>query len=96
MIGLEVENVIYQHPDVNEVVCFGKPDAKWGEVVKCLVDPKPGTSPTSEEIIAFCRQSMAHFKCPKEVEFGVIPRTSAGKVQKFLLRERERTSPGQT
>lgn len=96
VIGLEVENVIYQHPDVNEVVCFGKPDAKWGEVVKCLVDPKPGTSPTSEEIIAFCRQSMAHFKCPKEVEFGVIPRTSAGKVQKFLLRERERTSPGQT
>lgn len=90
VIGLEVENAIYQHPDVNEVVCFGKPDAKWGEVVKCLVDPKPGTSPTSDEIIAFCRERLAHFKCPQEIDFGVIPRTSAGKVQKFVLRNKEK------
>lgn len=90
IIGVEVENCVYQHPDVNEVVCFGKPDEKWGEVVKCLVHPKPGTSPTAEEIIAFCRERLAHFKCPKEIEFGEIPRTSAGKVQKFLLRNKEK------
>ena len=90
IIGVEVENCIYQHPDVNEVVCFGKPDEKWGEVVKCLVHPKPGTSPTEEEIIAFCRERLAHFKCPKEIEFGEIPRTPAGKVQKFLLRNKEK------
>ncbi len=88
--GVEVENCVYQHPDVNEVVCFGKPDEKWGEVVKCLVRPKPGTSPTEEEIIAFCRERLAHFKCPKEIEFGEIPRTAAGKVQKFLLRNKEK------
>ena len=75
---------------MNEVVCFGKPDEHWGEVVKCLVHPKPGTAPTSEEIIAFCRERLARFKCPKEIEFGEIPRTSAGKVQKFLLRDKEK------
>ena len=90
IIGVEVENCIYQHPDVDEVVCFGKPDEKWGEVVKCLVHPKPGTSPGAGEIIAFCRERLAHFKCPREIEFGDIPRTSAGKVQKYVLREREK------
>lgn len=90
IIGVEVENCVYQHPDVNEVVCFGKPDEKWGEVVKCLIHPRPGTSPTAEEIILFCRERLAHFKCPKEIEFGEIPRTSAGKVQKFILRNKEK------
>ena len=90
IIGVEVENCIYQHPDVDEVVCFGKPDEKWGEVVKCLVHPKTGAFPTAENIIAFCRERLAHFKCPKEIEFGEIPRTSAGKVQKYLLREKEK------
>ena len=94
IVGVEVENCIYQHSDVNEVVCFGKPDEKWGEVVKCLVHPKSGTSPTEEEIIAFCRQRLAHFKCPTEIEFGEIPRTSAGKVQKFLLRNKEKHKAG--
>jgi len=90
IIGLEVENCIYEHPDVDEVVCYGKPDEKWGEVVKCLVHPRPGTNPTAEEIIEFSRERLTHFKCPKEVEFGEIPRTSAGKVQKYLLRQKER------
>lgn len=94
IIGVEVENCIYQHPKVNEVVCFGKPDEEWGEVVKCLVDPKQGTSPTAEEIIDFCRDRLAHFKCPKEIEFGKIPRTSAGKVQKYLLRDKEKQKMG--
>jgi len=90
IIGLEVENCIHRHPDVAEAACFGMPDEKWGEVVKCLVTPKSGKSPTVEEIIDFCRQRMAHFKCPKEIVFGEIPRTSAGKVQKYLLRQKER------
>jgi fatty-acyl-CoA synthase len=90
IIGVEVENCIYEHPDVDEVVCYGKPDEKWGEVVKCLVHPKPGTNPTAEEIIAFCRDRLTHFKCPKDVEFGEIPRTSAGKVQKYVLRQKEK------
>jgi fatty-acyl-CoA synthase len=90
IIGVEVENCIYEHPDVDEVVCFGKPDEKWGEVVKCLVHLKPGANLTEDELIRFCRERMAHFKCPKEIEFGEIHRTSAGKVQKYLLRQREK------
>ncbi len=90
IVGVEVENCIYEHPDVDEVVCFGKPDEQWGEVVKCLVHPKPGKAPTEDDIIGFCRERLAHFKCPKEIEFGEIPRTSAGKVQKYLLREKEK------
>jgi fatty-acyl-CoA synthase len=87
--SVEVENCIYEHPHVNEVVCYGKPDKEWGEVVKCLVCPKPGTNPSSDDIIEFCRKHMAHFKCPREIEFGEIPRTSAGKVQKYILRRKE-------
>ena len=90
IIGTEVENIIYEHPDVDEVVCFGKPDVKWGEVVKCLVHTKPGANTIEKEIIDFARERLAHFKCPKEIEFGEIPRTSAGKVQKFLLRRKEK------
>lgn len=90
IIGTDVENAIYEHPDVDEVVCFGKPDVKWGEVVKCLVHPKPGKNPTEEEIIKFTRERLTHFKCPKEIEFGEIPRTSAGKVQKYILRRKEK------
>ncbi|MFQ5485113.1 MAG: AMP-binding protein [Desulfobacterales bacterium] len=89
IVGVEVENCIYQHHDVDEVACFGKPDEQWGEVVKCLVHPKPGTNPTAQEIIDFCRDRIAHFKCPKEIEFGEIPRTSAGKVQKYIFRRKE-------
>ena len=97
IVGLEVENCIYQHPDVKEVVCYGVPDEKWGEVVKCLVTPKSGTNPTGQEIIDFCRERLTHFKCPKYVEFGEIPRTSTGKVQKYLLRRKERqNSPDRT
>jgi len=90
IVGLEVENCLYQHPGVAEIVCYGMPDERWGEVVKCLVNPKPDADPTAEELMGFCRQRMARFKCPKEIEFGEIPRTSAGKVQKYLLRRKER------
>mgnify|MGYP000672289545 CR=1 FL=1 len=86
---VEVENVIYQHPEVMEVAVIAVPDEKWGEVPKAFVVPKPGTSPTAEDIINFCRERIARFKCPKQVEFGDLPKTATGKIQKYVLRERE-------
>ncbi|BDG61598.1 long-chain-fatty-acid--CoA ligase [Caldinitratiruptor microaerophilus] len=85
----EVEKVIAEHPAVLEVAVVGIPDPKWGEVPKAFVTLRPGATATAEEIIAFCRERIAHFKCPKAVEFGELPKTSTGKIQKFVLRERE-------
>jgi len=85
--SIEVENVLYEHPDVLEAACFAIKDENWGEAVKALVTPKPGTSLTAEDIISFCRQHIAHYKCPKVVEFGEIPRSSTGKVLKYILRK---------
>ena len=86
---IEVERCIYQHPDVLEVAVIAIPHETWGEVPKAFVVPKAGANPTEREIIDFCRERMAHFKCPKAVEFGELPKTSTGKVQKFVLREKE-------
>ncbi|MGE3541170.1 MAG: acyl--CoA ligase family protein [Candidatus Tectimicrobiota bacterium] len=86
---IEVENTIYRHPAVQEVAVIAIPDERWGEVPKAFVVPKPGMQPTAEDIIAFCRQHMAHFKCPKTVVFEELPKTSTGKIKKFELRERE-------
>jgi fatty-acyl-CoA synthase len=88
---IEVENTIYQHPDVQEVAVVAMPHAKWGEVPKAFVTRKPGSSATEEDIIAFTRERLSHFKCPKAVEFCELPKTSTGKIQKFKLREREWT-----
>jgi fatty-acyl-CoA synthase len=85
---IEVENTIYRHPAVQEVAVIAVPDEQWGEVPKAFVVAKPGTNPTAEEIMQFCRQHMAHFKCPKAVEFGDLPKTSTGKIKKFELREK--------
>lgn len=87
--SIEVENTIYRHPDVLEVAVIGVPHEKWGEVPKAFVVPKPGTSPTEEDIIEFCRKEIAHFKVPKKIEFCELPKTSTGKIKKFVLRERE-------
>ena len=65
------------------------PDERWGERPKAFVTLKPGQSATAQEIIAHCRDRLAHFKSPAAVEFGDLPKTSTGKVQKYLLRERE-------
>jgi fatty-acyl-CoA synthase len=65
------------------------PHEKWGEVPKAFVSLRPGASATEAEIVAFCRERLAHFKCPKAVEFGELPKTSTGKIQKFRLREKE-------
>jgi len=86
---VEVENVIYNHPDVNEVAVISVPDPKWGEVAKAFIVPKPGTNPTAEDIINFCRENMARFKVPKAIEFGELPKTSTGKIMKYKLRDKE-------
>ncbi|MBF7081890.1 long-chain-fatty-acid--CoA ligase [Desulfallas sp. Bu1-1] len=86
---VEVENVIYTHPDVQEVAVIAVPDEKWGEVPKAFIVPKPGTNPTAEDIINYCRQNMARFKVPKAIEFGELPKTSTGKIMKYKLREKE-------
>lgn len=87
--SIEVENTLYRHPSVLEAAVIAVPHEKWGEVPKAFVVPKPGTHPTEEEIMEFCRGEMAHFKCPKSIEFGELPKTSTGKIKKFVLREKE-------
>ena len=85
--SIEVENVLYQHPAVHEVAVVGVPHEHWGEVPKAYVMLKPGAEADAEELIAFTRERLAHFKAPKSVEFGELPKTSTGKVQKYRLRE---------
>ncbi len=84
----EVEKVIAEHPAVLEAAVIGVPDATWGEVPWAHVSLREGAAAGAEEIIAFCRERLAHFKCPKGVEFGELPKTSTGKIQKYVLRER--------
>jgi fatty-acyl-CoA synthase len=87
--SLEVEECLYRHPQVMEAAVVARPDAKWGETPCAFVMLKPGAAPVSEqEVIDFCRHEMAHYKVPRTVVFGVLPKTSTGKIQKFLLRER--------
>src|SRR5947209_5617066 len=84
--SVEVEDVLYKHPAVLFAAVVAKPDSKWGEVPCAFVELKDGASATEAEIIAFCRNHMSGFKTPKAVVFGPIPKTSTGKIQKFLLR----------
>ena len=87
--SIEVEQTICAHPAVLECAVIGIPHERWGERPKAYVTLNTGASAGAEEIIAFCRQRLAHFKCPDAIEFGPLPKTSTGKVQKFALRERE-------
>ncbi len=86
---IQVEKAILEHPGVLECAVVAKPDEKWGEVPKAFVTPKPGITLTEAEIIAHCRERLPGFKTPKAVEFCELPKTSTGKIQKFVLRERE-------
>ncbi len=86
---IEVENTLYKHPAVAEVAVIGVPDDRWGEVPKAFVTLKAGARVTADELVAFCRERIAHFKCPKAVAFGDLPKTSTGKIRKNALRERE-------
>lgn len=85
----EVEKVVMEHAGVLEVCVVGVPDDKWGEVPKAFVVRHPELEVSAAEIIEFTRERLAHFKCPKHVEFGPLPKTATGKIQKFVLRERE-------
>ena len=89
--SVELESVIYQHPAVLEAAAVAKPDDKWGETPCAFVELKPDAIATEQEIIAFCRDNIAHFKCPKTVVFGALPKTSTGKIQKFILRDRAKS-----
>jgi len=86
---IEVEQVVAQHPAVMECAVVAIPDEKWGERPKAYVTLKNGETATEQEIITFCRERLAHFKCPSAVEFGSLPKTSTGKIQKFVLRDKE-------
>ena len=86
---IEVEQAVARHPAVLECAVVAIPDEKWGERPKAFVTLKSGMRTTEQEIIEFCRQQIAHFKCPAAVEFGDLPKTSTGKIQKFILRDRE-------
>jgi fatty-acyl-CoA synthase len=86
---IEVEHALCAHPAVLECAVIAVPDDLWGERPKAFVVLKPGSEATANELTAFCRKRLAHFKCPAAVEFGELPKTSTGKVQKFVLRERE-------
>jgi len=89
--SLEVEEVLYKHPAVMEAAVVARPDEKWGETPQAFVTLKPSAEPVTEEaIIRWCRQHLAHYKCPRHVTFGPLPKTSTGKIQKFDLREKAR------
>ena len=85
---IEVENAISRHPAVHECAVVAIPDEKWGERPKAFVKISAGQHATEQEIIGFCRQNLSHFKAPAAVEFGDLPKTSTGKIQKYLLREK--------
>ena len=89
--SLEVEECLYHHPQVLEAAVVARPDAKWGETPCAFVALKPGSGPlTPDELIAWCRQHLAGFKVPRTIVFGPLPKTSTGKIQKFLLRDTAR------
>ena len=85
---IEVEDVLYRHPAVLEAAVVARPDPRWGETPCAFVSCKEGVTVTAEDIIRHCREHLAGFKVPKTVIFGDLPKTSTGKVQKFVLRER--------
>jgi fatty-acyl-CoA synthase len=85
--SIEVEDQLYKHPAVAYVAVVAKPDPKWGETPCAFVELKPGTQATAEELITWCRQGLAAYKCPRTVVFKEIPKTSTGKIQKFKLRD---------
>jgi fatty-acyl-CoA synthase len=86
---IEIEQLIVRHPAVLECAVIAIPDEKWGERPKAFVTLKRDATASEEDIISFCREHAAHFKCPAAVEFGELPKTSTGKIQKYILREKE-------
>jgi fatty-acyl-CoA synthase len=88
---IEIEDILYRHPAIMDVAVVARPDEKWGETPCAFVSLKPDAqATTTQELIAFCRQNLAGFKVPRTVVFGALPRTSTGKIQKHVLREKAR------
>ncbi len=91
---IEVEDVLYRHPAVLEAAVVARPDATWGETPCAFVTLKDGAAADAGDIVAFCRAHLARFKAPRHVVFGPLPKTSTGKIQKFVLRDRARDEAG--
>ena len=92
--SLEVEEVLYRHPSIMEAAVVAKPDPKWGETPCAFVTLKPDAAPlAAQEVIDFCRANMAGYKIPRTVVFGELPKTSTGKIQKFVLRDKASSDP---
>jgi fatty-acyl-CoA synthase len=94
--SVEVEAVLYRHPAVQTAAVVARPHAKWGESPCAFVELREGETVSEADIIAFCRERIAHFKAPKTVVFGELPKTATGKIQKFLLRQAARVLGEQT
>ena len=90
--SLEVEDVLYRHPAVMTAAVVARPDEKWGEVPAAYIEIKEDAKVTVEDIIAHCREHLARYKVPKHVEFCVLPKTSTGKIQKFVLRQQAKSA----
>jgi fatty-acyl-CoA synthase len=90
--SIEVEDALYKHPAVQVAAVVAMPDEKWGETPCAFVELRPDVKVSAEELIAWCRQHLASFKCPRTIRFADIPKTSTGKIQKFKLREMARAT----
>jgi fatty-acyl-CoA synthase len=86
--SIEVEDALYSHPQVMEAAVVAKPDPRWGEPPSAFVTVRPDSPVSAEDIMAWCRTNLAHYKVPRTVVFGPLPKTTTGKIQKFELRER--------
>jgi fatty-acyl-CoA synthase len=85
--SIEVEDALYKHPAVQAAAVVAKADQKWGETPCAFVELKAGETASADDLIAWCRQNLAPYKCPRLVVFAEIPKTSTGKIQKFKLRK---------
>ena len=86
----EVEEALKSHPEVRDAVCVGVPDQRFGEAITAMVEPMEGEAPAEAELISWVKERLAHYKAPKRVIFGELPKNATGKIQKFVLRERAR------
>jgi fatty-acyl-CoA synthase len=84
--SIEVEDALYKHPAVAAAAVVAKPDEKWGETPCAFVEIKAGENVTADDLIAWCRDNLASYKCPRHIVFTELPKTSTGKIQKFKLR----------
>jgi fatty-acyl-CoA synthase len=90
--SLEIEDALYRHPAVLACAVVAKPDSKWGETPLAYVELKPGSQADAAELIAHCKSLLAGYKVPRDLRFEEIPKTSTGKIQKFALRQRARST----